>query len=203
MINSIVRKKKNNSFPRVLFKNFLSINLKTGYKNRFENRAVPAGGTLTAIWPRVLRLLNPSIAGFRLISDLQRDILFFLFLFFFFCEGAFARDRDDCCRKGCFGEGRRRNRGNGLNAHSKFRLNGISMRTEHVPKGNLPNVAPVSDRRDTRGAVFGPVRSHWPVGGEGGGGGEGGRRTRGAGSIMRNEIVTIIVRERGICIAAG
>jgi len=36
-------KKKTNSFSRVLFKNFLSINLKTGYKNRFENRAVPAG----------------------------------------------------------------------------------------------------------------------------------------------------------------
>lgn len=62
---------------------------------------------------------------------------------------AFARDRDDCCRKECFaGEAV----GDGLNAHSKFRLNRISIHTEHVPKGNLPNVAAMSGRRYERGS---------------------------------------------------
>lgn len=53
------------------------------------------------------------------------------------------------------GESRQVIRGDGLNAHSKFRLNGISIHTEHVPKGNLPNVAIRCPIGDTRGAVFG------------------------------------------------
>lgn len=65
---------------------------------------------------------------------------------------AFARDRVDRYRKGCFGD---EVVGDGLNAHSKFRLNGISIHAEHVPKGNLPNVA---SGRGTREAVFGRYR---------------------------------------------
>lgn len=118
----------------------------------------------------MLRLLNPSIAGFRFI---YREI------FYFFFASAFARDRDDAERD-VAGEVI----GDGLNAHSKFRLNGISIHTEHVPKGNLLNVAPVSGRRYERGVVFG----RFEVIGQSGGG-------RTGADIMRNEIVTIIVRE--------
>lgn len=100
-----------------------------------------------------------------------------------FCGRAFARDRDDRYRKGCFG---REIAGDGLNAHSKFRLNGISIHTEHVPKGNLPNVA---FGRWMREAVFGRYRV---IGRSAGGERE--REERG-GPIMRNEIVTIIIRE--------
>lgn len=66
----------------------------------------------------------------------------------------------------------------------------------YVPEGNLLNVVSVSGRgREEGNAGFRTVWNHWLVVGKVG-------RSSAKAGIMRNEIVTIIIRER-IYIVAG
>lgn len=65
-------------------------------------------------------------------TERERDTLFI--------ASAFARDTDDCYKKGRVLVATVVVIEDGLNVHSKFRLNGISIHAKHVPKGNLPNV---------------------------------------------------------------